>query len=458
MDYLERWAKEFTNRRAAAEGFPSLRAGILDAKLEFLKLLFVGYCNEEYFYMRSGKVIEQSKILHKQIHEEDPNFHNEMIRYAREKASIKDQVLIGAYYSKDIETLLTFPPRQVNKLLKWFGIDAKMIVQQYLNALTEDKWQLYAITNKNILRTFAFKYHLKIPSKIFDFIMHPTKYNGDIEIFKAYKDYVLNHELRMPLPFQTLITIKPPTLDQVHNLQISPYTALSFAKTMAILYGEEFVIKHLRDAKYITVDKWVRPVLLNALTIFPKLEEYFAVQYTNNVKEAYKDIILPFEQKKLKLIIDVSGSMSGRIIQDVAIMIAPLAGLAEQVIFFNNDAWEEESGILHTIEGLRRLIKMPEGGTNISAGLKAVKREENEVIVLITDEQENRVHDPIEESNVIPDIVINPLPYATHLDYKKPYMYIPARTPDSFVAAYKLQQLHEAQTKGIDIMTLIKSF
>jgi hypothetical protein len=224
------------------------------------------------------------------------------------------------------------------------------------------------------------------------------------------------------------------------KLSITPYAVLPYAKSLASVFGEDFVVKRLTTAKYLTSDKHFN-TMIAVKDIYPKVAEKLKDLYTDAVKESHKNLVIPsLEVKKLILVFDVSGSME-KLYPKLMAMVSPFAPLVKDLILFGEGCYHEAPKKLFSVdETLETLKHAPWKGTNVRGALAEARKsaDKEDIIMIVTDEQENV---DVDKELINPHIVVNPKPYPSHMPFNTQCVFVPANNAESLASAYRLTQI-----------------
>jgi len=431
MSWLYDWAKRFSTIRASSERVPTpLEVGALSEELQYLALVITGTITP-HFYMEAEELLKKSAEFHKMMSETKREYAQRVIRGAREKG-VKDQVLLGSLFLFDSETLSSFPPKQVLKLLKWCVANkrAKHIIKEYLSRIDLD---YYVESDRRPLKELIFKTHAKIPSEIMDRLMNP---------------------LKSPKNFNYIRTSIPKE-QWPSDMQISAYAVLSMAKSLAERFGEDWMVERLREAKYLTSDKYFNALLALSDSQLNKVTQRLTELYENSVQQSYKEFLLDLPIRRVRVVIDVSASMRNYFTR-VMSMISPFALIIDRLVLFSDRAYLEDKERLMSVEGIKQIEKnAPFGATNVRSGINLATQDlGDQTILLVTDEQENiGTSEPIQTGN--PMFLVNPTPYPSHIPLKNVY-YLPAMNTETLGAALRFVQIMDIKKVDTIISTLHK--
>ena len=441
--WLEEFAKGFTLKRAVNEGTAQPEVSVLPLPLQYVALVYTGTVTN-HFYIQREEILEYSRPLHRLMYQANKDMMRDVIRDARQ-VGIKDQVLMGAFLLRDIETLATFPPSQINKLrsLVPSGLNplgsknaVREVITEWVKAVGKDRLLYYATSHRGQLRKLLFVWSnslrkyvwyplTAVDKEVLDVLMKP------VDLDKA--DAV---------DFNYLVSTVPKEewgkyIDKVH---FTPYVLLSYAKSLASVLGEDFVVGKLTTAKYLTSDKYFRAMLV-LKDSYPKVAEKLKELYVKSASESYKEMVMPgLQPNKVVLVLDVSGSMR-EVGYKVMGIVSPFAPLVKDMILFSTDYYHEDPKKLLSVDGVTELLQnAPWGGTNVRGALEEARRVagEEDVIMVVTDEQENV---DVNKKVVTPHVVVNPKPYPSHMPFDTKYVFVPGTNAESLASAYRLTQV-----------------
>jgi|GEM_PF-1036841 len=438
MSWIDEFASRFSSSRIIKERIKELSIATLPIEVQYLALVLTGTVTN-HFYMSKEETIELSRLFHIYMKSRDQELMKEIIKRARERG-VKDQVLMGAYYLNDLPTLSTLPPSQIEKLKEWnLGSKryTKRIIKDYLSSLSIEALEYYARSHRKALKSLLFTWSksngkyvpycgAEIPRKIMNILMNPIKMENSNEV-----------------DFNYLVSTVPKSKwrDYREKIVISPYALISYAKSLSQALGESWVADRLTMAKYLTSDKFFIAAIALRKAGFNSLAKKISDLYSETVRDSYNKLILKnLMVRKIVLVLDVSGSMR-EYYYKVMSTVSPFAPIIKHLVLFSYSYYEEDPVKLYTIEGIDEIKgKAPWGGTNIREALiyaKSISDPFKDLIVIVTDEQENMRLDLNLE---MPNIIINPGPYPSHLPLKNVY-YIPARNAETLSCSLKFIQI-----------------
>ena len=155
---VEAWARRFWQARMQREGHGLREFYVLGPKLSLVQTLLTGFVKDR-FYMAGDEVIAMSFDVHRDALLRDPGFHVDAVSYARDKANIKDQVVIGlasrsylnavnrledrrAYRDRELEVMKALPPNLLHRYLELMRKAGRHVVGKglgsYEKGLLED--------------------------------------------------------------------------------------------------------------------------------------------------------------------------------------------------------------------------------------------------------------------------------------------------------------------------------
>ena len=452
--WLEEFAREFTIRRALNEGFAPPEVSVLPFPLQYLAVVYTGTVTN-HFYMKREEVLEYSRPMHKLMYQTDRETMQKIIRDAR-GVGIKDQVLMGAFLLRDMETLATFPPSQILKLRSLVPTgrnplgsksQVREVITEWIKAVGKERLMRYAVSHRGQLRKLFFVWN----SAMKKYVWYP-KVQVDREVLDLLmKPIDLSRVDEVDFNYLVSTVPKRDWHKYVDKVRLTPYALLSYAKSLAEAFGEDFVVSKLTTAKYLTSDKYF-VAMLALKDRFPKVAEKLKELYVKSVTESYKDLVMQgLELKRIVLVLDVSGSMESSYPRLMA-MISPFAPLVKDLILFSEKYYHEDPKKLMSVDGIEDLLrKAPWGGTNVRDALIEARKvaDKEDVIMVVTDEQENVGVDKQMET---PHIVVNPKPYPAHMPFSMKFVYVPATNAESVASAYRLTQIFSLNpTQGLKV-------
>lgn len=461
-------AESFAEKRATKEGFDKSdhSIGYIDnLPVEFLTTLYTGYVKNK-FYSKKEDTLRESLPIHKAMFEKNPKFYLNALKRARNSAAIKDQVIIGSLIAGDATLIKDMPPTQIQKLWKWGfkSSRSKKLIKKYLEAVAFfGKMQFYIAKYPSAMKMLVNSSHYLIPKEDYHFMMHTTTKTSNVILYSDVAKVKKNHSLEGiesdVIPFEVARSAIPSSMWKKENLlehtDINPYAMLSQASSLADIFGEAKIAGMLSKAKYITSDKFLTAAFANDEK-HPLLTQALAEMYTDSVSDTYKKMTLPFELKKLIVVMDISGSMESYI-QKMLATIAPFAPVIDELIYFGSHVEIKDPEDLMTFEGLKKL-NYTAGATNLAEAVYEAEKlatKQNSVIIM-TDEQGNIGNQEINairnmRKKGIEVIVVNPTDYKNHM-LLNDVVYVPATTPESFAATIRYTQLRHVTQKEIDLL------
>lgn len=441
--WLEEFSKEFILKRAELESFTPSNISELPFPLQYIAVVYTGTI-KNHFYMSKEEILEYSRPLHKLMYQIDSEMMLKIIRDAR-GVGIKDQVLMGAFLLRDMETLSTFPPSQILKLRSLIPTgrnplgsknQVREVITEWIKAVGKERLMRYAVSHRGQLRKLFFVWSNAVKK----YVWYP-KVHVDREVLDLLmKPIDLNKVDEIDFNYLVSTIPKRDWHKYVDKVRFTPYTLLSYAKSLAEAFGEDFVVSKLTTAKYLTSDKYFVAMLANRKK-FPKVAEKLKELYIKSVNESYKNLVIQgLDLKRIILVLDVSGSMLKSYPRLMA-MISPFAPLVRDLILFSGQYYHEDPKKLMSIDGIEDLLRnAPWGDTNVRDALIEARKvaDKEDVIMVVTDEQENV---NVDKSIETPHIIVNPKPYPAHMPFTTKYIYVPATNAESIASAYRLSQI-----------------
>ena len=472
--YLAKQAEIMIKGRAQTENFDIHDGdfGTLSPEQAFVQLLFTGFVKDQ-FYQTADKIFETSLRLHAYYCEKYPETYVKLIRFAREKTGIKDQLLIGAFVANDASLLETLPPQQVLKYFTWHkkfgfpvGSRAKKLVAAYLiqrhmnkDTTVSDKFVEDITIHREVIRKLIRLTHMNMIPEFYQLLTSldsslektPISVKSAFDVI-TYKSIASVSEDN-PIPFEVMRSNVKKENWVFSKVTMSPYMALSMAKAIAESGGEYVAVNFLRNGKYLTSDK-LFTALVNIPAIYPKVKETIGNLYVERVKDQYKELLLFDEAKDIIAVLDISGSMDDNFTKMLG-MIAPFAPLISKLYMFSDNVFEYPPVDLLTPQGIEAALhKMHEesAGTNLMEALTTLEKYRTpKIIVLVTDEQGNYMGDQsygivisklVKRGHKI--IIVNPSSYSAHsVGHREGVIYLPAINAETFAGAMRLLELEE---------------
>ncbi|MEM0142389.1 MAG: VWA domain-containing protein [Candidatus Parvarchaeum sp.] len=454
--------------------FPEGDFGAVSPEQAFIQLLFTGFVKDQ-FYLSADKILDISLKLHRYYQRQYPDTYVKLIRYAREKTGIKDQLLIAAYFANDATLLDTLPPQQVLKYFTWHkkfkfpvGARVKKLVKEYLiNRETDgDKINFAKVAedltqHRRAVRKLIMLAHLNMLPEYFSMFMNIQaplpieirEYVNDSTNVMFYNTMSVVDAGHF-IPFEVMRSHVPKSGWDFTKVKMSPYMALSMVKSIAESSDDKTAASFLREGKYLSTDK-----LFTAFVAIP--EEYSEIRstiaqlYVNRIKTQYKELLLFDEEMPIVAVLDISGSMRDNFVKMLG-MITPFAPLLEKMYLFSDgiELYSPEKlfapeGIMETLDH----IKETSGGTNLMGALHSLARlKAPRTIIIVTDEQGTydsadstygeAVQHLLDQGHKL--IIINPASYQPHtIAQKEGVIYLPAINAESLAGAMRLLELEK---------------
>jgi len=209
------------------------------------------------------------------------------------------------------------------------------------------------------------------------------------------------------------------------------------ARTIESMVGSDFLAE-IAKKKDFSLNAGARV----AIGLESEASEIF-FEKTRMKKEEFERL-LPEKPERIISLVDTSGSMHGPRIQSAARILMPFRDIIEKFYEFNETVGQIE---LRTLQDFRLLTRLPRNGTRLYDSIIEVSEmerlTENDLLFVITDEQENfsssRLEDVLKLKARIALAIV--APYPADMLLKTPHTRIiayPASDPDAFIASARI--------------------
>lgn len=492
---LEKWAKFFWERRKLTERHELNLFFVHSPKWQLVTMVSTGFIRDTY-YMGASELIVYAHELHNEVMIGDPEFHMIVLEAMRSYASIKDQILLGLvnrqkldaekrriYFDREADLLGSFPPKLILRFVEilrkardffkiGFSSRQKKLVNKAMNAWDIKLWEYYAMKYPKAMRDLIRLSHPKLEGmakSIAGFAVARSKARkAPTERLEGYLRFLGEKDIRVRLelaleydiPFETVRSHLP--LKQLKNLS-KEFLFSYFDKAMtasATILNVRYLVKLLDDeyAAQIITEKIGRgrvslyEMARAALATLRHKESFNAIAkvFDKKSSDITKELLPGLKVPKLTVVVDASASMFPQYVKNTLVHLAMLRKLIKRIIVFSDNANIEDLNIsLSNLSQLYNALKNKyDKGTNIARGLNLAMEnsDQEDIIILFSDEQENAVYEGQQVARVMKKkdirlIVVNPSPYPTHAFSTKDVLYVPSERPETIRALLKLLQL-----------------
>jgi len=358
-----------------------------------------------------------------------------------------------------------------------------------MNAWDIKLWEYYAMKYPKAMRDLIRLSHPKLEGmakSIAGFAVARSKARkAPTERLEGYLRFLGEKDIRVRLelaleydiPFETVRSHLP--LKQLKNLS-KEFLFSYFDKAMtasATILNVRYLVKLLDDeyaAQIITEKIGKGRVSLYemaraALATLRHKESFNAIAkvFDKKSSDITKELLPGLKVPKLTVVVDASASMFPQYVKNTLVHLAMLRKLIKRIIVFSDSANIEDLNIsLSNLSQLYNALKNKyDKGTNIARGLNLAMEnsDQEDIIILFSDEQENAVYEGQQAARVMKKkdirlIVVNPSPYPNHAFSTKDVLYVPSERPETIRALLKLLQLTNLEDEETEeyIYKLIK--
>ena len=502
MGRIEQWARRFWSTRKTNEKHKLTKYYVWGPLSTLVQVTLTGMIGN-YYYMDQNKLILYSVDVHKEASAKDPVFHSKTIAAARNIAHIKDQVIIGLAVENALpekirekistaytDVLMTLPPNLIHRLVEIMRKTGKPLIGRGLGTWAKKKinatiesWSTgmlehYAVKYLRQLRDIIRLTHPKtsddLRNKIYRWIAYGGKTEAPTDTLKAYSEFMemvgtgrygkaLETAVEHSFPFE-IVRSNIPASKLAENPALAS-EAVNKLITPTQLYLNIRYLMRFMDKSSIS-SLILRMAGRGRSSAWDIARAYLAVkdeEIREALNKAYSkataNIQLPgLPEISSVIVYDLSGSMENLYAKAVA-MSLPLAETAVAFVGFSNGAHEvpfkpNDLGSIEKIRSWAYMIGLFRGtdlGAGVKLGAELAKAHGAKAVYVFTDEQENlsfygQAVDIIRSNRNINFVVVNATPYPTHAVPLKDenLITLPACTPETLIASYRLMQLKEA--------------
>jgi hypothetical protein len=464
-------AVRYHERRESVEGFEKPFVMPTPQYLFYKTLFCYPLRAEQFFYMSLSEYTALLLASEKETAEEEGwESVRKAITSARKDGFVKDPPLVASEIlplRDGIEEVLSTYP--INKILlyaelgkkyktewKW-GHRKKSAIGSVLASKPIEWHEFQAIKYKTAYRDLLRMVHPK-PSnetveRIWGWILGkrdpPT---GKIKSYEEMRklagkgDYekALRLAIDAYLPWEVLrsrikireVSSRELLREAIARLMTSNDIALQ-ARTIESMVGSDFLMEIARKKDF-SLNAGAR----TAIGLESEASEIF-FEKTRMKKEEFEKL-LPEKPERIISLVDTSGSMRGPRIQSAVRILMPFRDIIEKFYEFNEVVGQIE---LRTLQDFRFLTRLPRNGTRLYDSIIEVSEmerlTENDLLFVITDEQENfsssRLEDVLKLKARIALAIV--APYPADMLLKTPHTRIvayPASDPDAFIASARI--------------------